>query len=76
MMGAMANTLILAYVGGFMPSLLLLAGYKDLPLTHLLNTQGIMSELIRAIIGSIGLIYAIPLTAMISALLLCYNKAE
>jgi len=74
MMGAMANTLILAYVGGFMPSLILLASYNDLPFTHLINTQSIMSELIRAIIGSIGLIYAIPLTAVISAVFLCYRR--
>lgn len=76
MMGAMANTLILAYVGGFMPSLILLASYNDLPFAHIINTQSIMSELIRAIIGSIGLIYAIPLTAMISAMFLCYKKSH
>ena len=75
MMGAMANTLILAYVGGLMPSLILLASYNDLPFAHLINTQSMMSELIRAIIGSIGLIYAIPLTAMISAMFLCYKKS-
>jgi uncharacterized membrane protein len=74
MMGAMVNTLILAYVGGFMPSLLLLGSYKDVPFTHIINTQGIMTELIRAIIGSSGLIYAIPLTAIISAMLLGRKK--
>ncbi|GMA99956.1 YibE/F family protein [Pelosinus sp. IPA-1] len=76
MMGAMVNTLILAYVGGFMPSLLLLASYNGVSFTHIINTQGIMTELIRAIIGSIGLIYAIPLTAIISAILLCCKKPQ
>jgi uncharacterized membrane protein len=74
MMGAMVNTLILAYVGGFMPSLLLLGSYQDVSFAHIINTQGIMTELIRAIIGSSGLIYAIPLTAIISAMFLCSRK--
>lgn len=63
-MGSMANTLILAYVGGSIHLLLLFIGY-NISLTEIVNMDMIASEIVRAVAGSIGLISAIPLTTWI-----------
>lgn len=71
-MGTMTNTLVLAYTGASMPLLLLLMAY-DLPFMHLMNFEMLADEIIRALIGTIGLVAAIPITAGISALLYAYQ---
>lgn len=68
-MGTMSNTLILAYTGTSIPLLLLFMAYEQ-PLIKLINMDFLATEFIRAFSGSIGLILAIPITAMISAVLL------
>ncbi len=64
-MATMANTLILAYVGGSLHLLLLLLAYET-PFSHVINWDMIASEILRAIAGSIGIIFAIPITALAS----------
>lgn len=69
--GTMTNTLILAYVGCSLATLLLEATYsKDL--LYLINTERIATELMQSIIGSIGILLAVPLTTIICAYV--YNK--
>ncbi len=63
-MGSMANTLILAYVGGSIHILLLLITF-NVPLLEVINMDLMATEIVRAIAGSIGLICAIPLTAFL-----------
>jgi len=63
-MGSMSNTLILAYVGGSIQVLLLFLAYKISPYA-IMNMDAIASEIIRAMAGSIGLVCAIPVTAVI-----------
>jgi uncharacterized membrane protein len=70
-MGTMSNTLILAYLGSFLPLILLITSQKNMPLVKVLNLNIIASEVVRAITGSIGLICAIPITAAITAFFLC-----
>lgn len=67
-MGSMANTLILAYVGGAMYLMLIIAS-NDIGLSRTLNQDIIASEVLKALCGSIGLILSIPLTAVCYALL-------
>lgn len=67
-MGTMANTLILAYVGGTLPFLLLYVTYQT-PALFVLNTEFVASEIVRALAGSIGLIIAVPITALIAGAL-------
>lgn len=67
-MGTMANTLILAYVGSMIPLLLLFAAYQQ-PYVSIINMDIVATEVIRALSGSIGLILTIPLTAITSGLL-------
>jgi len=72
-MGTMINTLILAYVGGALPLLLLLLAEQP-SLLGLINMDLIASEILRALAGSTGLIFSIPLTAIISAAFLNKEK--
>lgn len=62
-MGSMSNTLILAYAGGSIHLILLFNAY-NLKLIEVMNMDLIASEIIRAVAGSIGLVSAIPLTAL------------
>jgi len=64
-MATMANTLILAYVGGSLHLLLLLIAY-EIPFAYIINWDMIASEIVRAIAGSIGIIFTIPITALAS----------
>jgi len=61
--GTMSNTLVLAYTGGSLPLLLVLMAYDD-PLVKIINLDMIATEIVRALAGSIGLILAVPLTAL------------
>jgi len=69
-MGTMSNTLILAYTGSSLPLMLLIASQQQVFMLKILNLNMIVTEIARALTGSIGLICAIPLTALISAVLL------
>ena len=71
-MGTMSNTLILAYTGSSVPLLLLFMAYET-PLIKIINLDMITTEIVRALVGSIGLIVAIPITAMATGLVLKYN---
>ena len=74
-MGTMANTLILAYTGAAIPLMLLFMAY-DTPMVKILNLDVIATEVVRAIAGSIGLIIAIPITAVVGGLILKKGRAD
>ncbi len=67
-MGTMSNTLILAYTGGALPLLMLYMAYNT-PGIQIFNTELIATEVVRALAGSIGLIFAVPITALIAGML-------
>lgn len=67
--GALVNTLAIAYVGASLPLLLLFYSSKaDVVLT--LNKEIFATEIIRIIIGSIGLILAVPISTFIAVWIL------
>ncbi len=70
-MGTMANTLILSYTGSAIPLFLLLSRETGL---RVFNIEIIATELTAAIIGSIGLLIAIPLTALSAVYLFKRNS--
>ncbi|WP_408954410.1 YibE/F family protein [Natroniella sp. ANB-PHB2] len=72
-MGTMSNTLILAYTGASM-SLLLVIIANEIPLSRITNMDSMATEIVRVLAGSIGLIYAIPITAIVAGLL--YNQVD
>lgn len=71
--GTMTNTLILAYIGGALATVLLLVAYNK-NMYYLFNMEMIMAEILSAIVGSIGILAAVPATAIISAYV--FNRWE
>ena len=69
-MGTMANTLVLAYIGGALPLILLISAQPDISLLHVMNLNMIATEVVRSLVGSIGLLCAIPITAYATAFLI------
>jgi uncharacterized membrane protein len=65
---SMTNTLLLAYVGASLPLFLLLASL-DIPLAQTLNREFIAEEIVRTLVGSLGLILAVPVTSLLAGLL-------
>lgn len=74
-MGTMANTLILAYIGGSLSVVLLLSAYTT-SLVYLLNREMIVVEILQALIGSFGILLALPLTSLVSALIFIKTKPD
>ncbi len=68
MMGTMANTLVLAYIGSSLSLTLLLIAYSR-SMIALLNREMIVVEILQALVGSAGILLTIPLTSLIAALL-------
>ena len=71
-----ANTLILAYAGSSLPLVLLIASQPDLSLLRVFNLDLLVTEFVRALVGSIGLVLSIPLTAAAGAFLLVRQEAK
>jgi len=69
-MGASLNTLILSYVGGSIHLLMLFTSY-DSPMLMIINDEMIACEIIRALAGSFGLLLTVPITSLVSAILMC-----
>jgi uncharacterized membrane protein len=69
---ATVNTLVLAYAGASLPSLLMFSLNRGDYLT-LLNFEFIAEEVVRTLVGSLGLIAAVPLTTVIAAALALYS---
>lgn len=63
-LGTMLNTLVLAYIGSSMSLILLISAHAG-SLMELFNTEMVIVEFLRAIIGSFGMLLAIPLTAAV-----------
>ena len=65
-MGTMANTLILAFAGSSLNTLLLFQIF-DYPMIQIFNADSIAIEIIRGVAGTIGIILTVPLVALLSA---------
>jgi len=65
---ATVNTLVLAYVGAALPILLLFSA-ADLGVGDAVNLEVVAKEIVATLVGSIGLIAAVPITTGLAALL-------
>lgn len=65
---ATVNTLVLAYAGASLPMLLLFTISNQNP-AMLINISFIAEEIVRTLVGSIGLFISIPITTALAALL-------
>lgn len=73
---AAVNTLVLAYAGTALPLLLLLVGVSaGESWWTFLNREMIAEEIVRTLIGSIGLLAAVPLTTWIAAALAAQRRS-
>ena len=70
---SMVNTLVLVYAGAALP-LLLLFSRSSKSFGELINSEIIAEEIIKTLTGSIGLIFAAPLTTLLAALVLNHPK--
>ena len=66
---AVVNTLVLAYAGASLPLLLFFA-QGDTPFSRMATSQIISVEIVRTVVGSIGLVLSVPLTTALAAAVL------
>lgn len=64
---SLVNTLLLAYVGASFPMFLLLTMKTSLPLWVSLNSEFLAQEIVRTLVGSAGLVLAVPMTTALAA---------
>jgi uncharacterized membrane protein len=62
---SVVNTLILVYTGASLPLLLIFMDNPH-PFGEIINYEIIADEIIRTLVGSIGLILAVPITTFIA----------
>lgn len=73
--GALVNTLALAYTGASLP-LLLLFSTSDSSMGSIINQEIFATEIIRTTVGSIGLVLTVPITTLLAVYLLKGYKGK
>lgn len=74
-MGTMTNTLILAYIGSSLVTVAIYAA-SHYPLLQLMNMEEIIIEILQSLIGSLGMLFTIPFTTLVSAFLFEKSSAD
>ncbi|GAA1261553.1 YibE/F family protein [Pseudonocardia aurantiaca] len=69
------NTLVLAYAGASLP-LLLLFSLSGRSLGDVVTTQDVATEIVRTLVGSIGLVASVPITTAIAAVVASREKVS
>lgn len=69
MMGTMSNTLILAFVGSSLSTLVIYYSYH-VPFLQMINSYDIGIEIIQGISGSLGVVMTVPFVSFISSVLM------
>jgi uncharacterized membrane protein len=60
------NTLVMAYAGAALP-LLLYSSISGVGISNILTSQSIAQEIVRTLVGSIGIVAAVPVTTALAA---------
>jgi len=68
--GALVNTLAIAYAGAPLPLLLLFFGTGDIDIGLTINRELFATEIVRILVGSIGLVLAVPITTAVAVSML------
>ena len=66
-MASMINTLVLVYTGASMPLLIIFVN-AQVPLNYVLSLEVVSIEIVRTLVGTIGLVSAIPITTFIATM--------
>ncbi len=61
------NTLVLVYAGASLP-LMLLFVHNPHPFSEIINYEMVAEEIVRTLVGSIGLVLAVPITTILAAM--------
>lgn len=67
------NTLALAYAGASLPLLLLFVEARQ-PLGRVVTSEVVATEVVRTLVGSIGLVAAVPITTLLAARLVAGRR--
>ena len=67
--GTMTTTLLLAYSGGYL-TLLMIFKVKDPSFMRMINLKIVAAEVMRTLIGSIGLVMVAPITALVGGIII------
>ncbi|TDV48932.1 YibE/F family protein [Actinophytocola oryzae] len=67
------NTLVMAYAGAALP-LLLYTSISGVGIGNILTSQSIAQEIVRTLVGSIGIVAAVPLTTVLAAAVAAQEK--
>jgi uncharacterized membrane protein len=70
---ATVNTLVLAYTGAALPTMMLFALTGE-NIGALVNLEYVSEEIVRTLVGSLGLIGAVPITTALSTLLVIHRS--
>lgn len=72
-MGTMSNTLILAFVGSSLSTIIMIYSYR-IPLTQLWSTDLVAREVIQGISGSVGILMTVPFVTAFASLIMRKQK--
>ncbi|WOX23299.1 YibE/F family protein [Streptomyces solicathayae] len=72
---SVVNTLVLAYAGAALP-LLLLFSIAQSSVGTVANSELVAEEIVRTLVGSIGLVASVPVTTALAALVVSADRAE
>ncbi|MFF3214649.1 YibE/F family protein [Streptomyces sp. NPDC002886] len=72
---SVVNTLVLAYAGAALP-LLLLFSIANSSMGSVANSELVAEEIVRTLVGSIGLVASVPVTTALAALVVSADRAE
>ncbi|MEU2333060.1 YibE/F family protein [Streptomyces sp. NPDC006654] len=70
---SVVNTLVLAYAGAALP-LLLLFSIAQSSVTTVANSELVAEEVVRTLVGSIGLVASVPVTTLLAALVVSADR--
>jgi uncharacterized membrane protein len=75
-LGAIVNTLFLTYAGASLPLLLLFAVHQEpfISLSQVLNNELIATEIVRTLVGSIGIALSMPIATFFAAYFIKVKK--
>ncbi|WP_329385096.1 YibE/F family protein [Streptomyces sp. NBC_01716] len=72
---SVVNTLVLAYAGAALP-LLLLFSIAESSVGTVANSELVAEEIVRTLVGSIGLVASVPVTTALAALVVSADRPE
>ncbi|NEA37161.1 YibE/F family protein [Streptomyces sp. SID13031] len=72
---SVVNTLVLAYAGAALPTLMMFA-ISGVSTGYLITTETVAVEVVRGLVGSLGIIAAVPLTTALAAMAVADRSRE